>query len=59
VSSDGTPAGIIAPLFPNNSYNIYTPKADHCQPGNYARYALAIEEVVDIAGGIKRLGLSL
>jgi hypothetical protein len=58
VSSDGTPAGIIAPPFPNNSCNLYTPKSNHCQPEIYAQYAIAVEEVVDIAGGIKRLGLS-
>jgi hypothetical protein len=42
----------MAPLFTNNSCAFYTPESSPCQLGNYARYAIAAEEVADIAAGI-------
>lgn len=43
----------MAPLFTNNSCGFYTSEASPCQLGNYARYAIAVEEAADIVAGVK------
>lgn len=51
--SDGVPAGIMAPLFTNNTCGFYTSETTTCQIGNYARYAIAVQEAADIVAGVK------
>lgn len=43
----------MAPLFTNNSCDVFTSEESPCQLGNYARYAIEVETPEDAAEGIK------
>lgn len=52
-NSDNTPAGIMNPLFTNETCSYFTAPETICSQGNWAVYAIAAEETADVAAGVK------